>query len=117
MGQDVERGQGSRSNSVIRGQPGFSESKEIEREVGGKGRDEISFVSRRVTVPECTRECAGGGERQRDEVRGVGGAAAEGGQRTRTRGQNRDVRDSHSRTSKTKDSRSSRVEGTDLTSR
>ena len=42
MGQDVERGQGSRSNSVIRGQPGFSESKEIEREVGGKGRYEIS---------------------------------------------------------------------------
>ena len=66
MGQDVERGQGSRSNSVIRGQPGFSESKEIEREVGGKGRDEISFVSRRVTVPECTRECAGGGGRGRE---------------------------------------------------
>ena len=70
--------------------------------MGGKGRDEISFVSRRVTVPECTRECAGGGERQRNEVRGVGGAAVEGGQRTRTGGQNRDVRDSHSRTSKTK---------------
>ena len=52
MGQDVERGQGSRSYSVIRGQPGFSESKEIEREVGGKGRDEISFVSRRVTLTE-----------------------------------------------------------------
>ncbi|MGH0134571.1 UNVERIFIED_CONTAM: hypothetical protein FKN15_031042 [Acipenser sinensis] len=98
MGEDVERGQGSRSYSVIRGQPGFSESKAREREVGGKGRDEISFVSRRVTVPECTRECARGGERQRDEVRGVGGAAAERGQRTRTRGQNRDVRDSHSRT-------------------
>ncbi|MBN3287849.1 GAPR1 protein, partial [Polyodon spathula] len=44
------------------------------------------------------REC-GRGEAQRDEVRGVRGAAVERGQRMGMRGQNnRDVRDSHSRT-------------------
>ncbi|MGH0150863.1 UNVERIFIED_CONTAM: hypothetical protein FKN15_022085 [Acipenser sinensis] len=64
-------------DSVTRREPGFIESKEIEREVGGKGRDEISFVSRRGTVSDGTRESAGGG-------RGRGmGAAAERGQNNR----------------------------------
>ncbi|MGH0159535.1 UNVERIFIED_CONTAM: hypothetical protein FKN15_057336 [Acipenser sinensis] len=78
MGQDVERGQGSRSYSVIRGQPGLGFSESKEREVGGKGRDEISFVNRRVTVPEGTRESAGREKRQRSTMQpaqsyGVGG--------------------------------------------
>ncbi|MGH0177316.1 UNVERIFIED_CONTAM: hypothetical protein FKN15_074463 [Acipenser sinensis] len=93
MGQDVERGQGGRSYSVIWGQPGFSESKKIESEVGGKARDEISFVSRGVTVPECTRECAGGGERQRDEVAVEARTEGERERRLRREGDNSWYRD------------------------
>ncbi|MGH0160038.1 UNVERIFIED_CONTAM: hypothetical protein FKN15_001895 [Acipenser sinensis] len=108
LGQDVERGQGSRSYGVIRREPGFSESKELKREVGGKGRDEISFVSGRVTVPEGTRESAGGervggGGRNRGmRLEGLGEQRGREGRGRGVRGQNnRDVRDSHSRTGET----------------